>query len=686
MSIEVGTLLVNMAANVAGLRTDMDRAAQAVERGARRIDSAAKVARTALGAIGIGLSAAGIAGFFKRLVLDTANAADALDEMSQKVGVGVEQIQEYTLAVQTSGMTMQDFEGALIRFSRSIDEARLGTQESVEAFQRLGISLTDNEGRAKTTNELFREVAGRFSEMRDGATKTGIAMTLFSRSGAQLIPVLNQGNEALDEWGRKARDAGLVIKEDVVKRMAAFTDELDILKGRLKGVAIELAGPIVKALSDFIEQLRVGTEAAGGFWKAVFRYGTAGTDPEAAIARTTARIAELQAQIAKDEGTKRFFGGSGSRELAQRRTAAAREEIAQLERDLVYFRTLSRQRIPDDVNEAMRVLGGDIVPRRPTPDPDPGGGGGKKRPTIKAAELTEEQRLLTETAALWMKAEQAADAYAAKLGVLDQLFFRGAISIEQYDRALAELSGAQAQAGADGGRELDDLARKWVDLIDPTAQYVRQLEEIRRLQRAGKLSGAQALEAEFKVQEKIQEALGGVVDSTKDAKDAAKDLGMTFQSALEDVILEGGKARDVIGALVEDMARVAIRKKLIEPLVGWAVSLFAADGKVFDRGRVQPFAAGGVVDRPTAFPFAGGVGLMGEAGPEAIMPLKRGRDGKLGVSAQRQAPNITIQQSFTFNGATTRSEAFAIVEAARRQTLNDIREANRRGNTALLGG
>jgi lambda family phage tail tape measure protein len=58
-----------------------------------------------------------------------------------------------------------------------------------------------------------------------------------------------------------------------------------------------------------------------------------------------------------------------------------------------------------------------------------------------------------------------------------------------------------------------------------------------------------------------------------------------------------------------------------------------ADGGTFSQGRVMPFAQGGVVTQATSFPMRGGRGLMGEAGPEAIMPLARGPDGRLGVQA-----------------------------------------------------
>jgi phage-related minor tail protein len=94
----------------------------------------------------------------------------------------------------------------------------------------------------------------------------------------------------------------------------------------------------------------------------------------------------------------------------------------------------------------------------------------------------------------------------------------------------------------------------------------------------------------------------------------------------------------------------------------WATNLFRslgfARGGVFAGGRVQPFALGGVVTRPMLFPLANGTGLMGEAGPEAIMPLKRGPDGRLGVSAANaNAPaaansnvHVTVSVSVDQNG------------------------------------
>jgi hypothetical protein len=93
----------------------------------------------------------------------------------------------------------------------------------------------------------------------------------------------------------------------------------------------------------------------------------------------------------------------------------------------------------------------------------------------------------------------------------------------------------------------------------------------------------------------------------------------------------------------------------------------SANGNVFAANGIVPYAMGGVVDRPTIFPFAKGVGLMGEAGPEAIIPLKRGADGKLGVAGGGGGANVTVNvdaKGTSVQGDQGQSAAFARAVAA----------------------
>jgi len=148
----------------------------------------------------------------------------------------------------------------------------------------------------------------------------------------------------------------------------------------------------------------------------------------------------------------------------------------------------------------------------------------------------------------------------------------------------------------------------------------------------------------------------------QDVADRLGDLGSSAADAFAEAVLNGGKLSTVLEGLANDLQKVLLRMammKLIEiganAAVGAfsgpsttpnaadnsSVSTFAAHGLAFDRGNVIPFARGGVVDRPTLFPMARGAGLMGEAGPEAVMPLRRTRSGDLGVIAGG-GTNVTV--------------------------------------------
>lgn len=126
-----------------------------------------------------------------------------------------------------------------------------------------------------------------------------------------------------------------------------------------------------------------------------------------------------------------------------------------------------------------------------------------------------------------------------------------------------------------------------------------------------------------------------------------------LRRAFDAVVFDGLKLSDAMktlaGSLADTVYGIAI--KPVQNAVGGALAeglngllggvLPFAKGGSFSQGKVMPFAQGGVVSQPTTFPMRGGTGLMGEAGPEAIMPLARGADGRLGVQAA-QGRSVTV--------------------------------------------
>ncbi|MEQ9693229.1 phage tail tape measure protein [Shimia sp. SDUM112013] len=136
-----------------------------------------------------------------------------------------------------------------------------------------------------------------------------------------------------------------------------------------------------------------------------------------------------------------------------------------------------------------------------------------------------------------------------------------------------------------------------------------------------------------------------LADTGKDAKTLERGLSRGLRRAFDDVVFDGAKLSDAlrdVGRSLMNTAYNAAMKPVTDHISGSIANgigtlmqgiLPFADGGSFSQGRVMPFANGGVVSGPVTFPMRGGIGLMGEAGPEAIMPLSRGSDGKLGVRA-----------------------------------------------------
>lgn len=213
----------------------------------------------------------------------------------------------------------------------------------------------------------------------------------------------------------------------------------------------------------------------------------------------------------------------------------------------------------------------------------------------------------------------------------------------------------------------------------PYERYQRQLADLAALQE--RLTEAQRQGAEVNgmaVQalstEQMARATGRFASELeraekagKDADDIGRSLGLTFTSAFEDAIIKGKEFREILAAIAQDIARIILRKSITEPagnaitgllkgvnFGGFFGNIFggggmssaqmtsaynsffvaSANGNIFSGGNVVPFARGGIVQRPQIFPMAnGGLGLMGEAGPEAIMPLRRDGTGRLGVAS-----------------------------------------------------
>ncbi|KIC29608.1 phage tail tape measure protein [Leisingera sp. ANG-M6] len=158
------------------------------------------------------------------------------------------------------------------------------------------------------------------------------------------------------------------------------------------------------------------------------------------------------------------------------------------------------------------------------------------------------------------------------------------------------------------------------------------------------LDGASGMAAAFAdVLGRVKE---GFSETGRDAQILDRSLSKGLRRAFDDLVFDGANLSEAMDTLARSMIRTTYNAAM-KPVTNHVGSLISdgfgsligsilpfANGAAFSQGKVMPFAKGGIVTSPTTFPMRGATGLMGEAGPEAILPLTRGADGSLGVRSQ----------------------------------------------------
>lgn len=152
---------------------------------------------------------------------------------------------------------------------------------------------------------------------------------------------------------------------------------------------------------------------------------------------------------------------------------------------------------------------------------------------------------------------------------------------------------------------------------------------------------------------------GAMVETQTDIGTLERGLSRGLRRAFDGLLLDGLKLSDALENVARSMIATSysaavrpVTAHLGQALIDGVGSVFGAvlpfaQGAGFTQGRVMPFAKGGVVSGPSLFAMRGGTGLMGEAGPEAIMPLARGPDGALGIRMQGGGRPVNVVMNIT---------------------------------------
>jgi len=238
----------------------------------------------------------------------------------------------------------------------------------------------------------------------------------------------------------------------------------------------------------------------------------------------------------------------------------------------------------------------------------------------------------------------------------------------EQERVLIGLSGEQEAA-----------QRTYYDLLKQNEKADIKLTDT-------ELKGAAAAIAAYEEQNRVLEEAVQIQDDI--ASSIANNFGDAFMSIVDGTKTAKEAFKDMARAIIKDLFRILVVEQMVKSIKGFLGGGFSlgttqANGGAWQGGsQIQAYANGGVVGGPTYFPMAGGkTGLMGEAGPEAIMPLKRGANGKLGVQAEGGSGGVTVVQNNTFGSGVTRAEVNAMLPKMVEATKAAVADAKLRGGS-----
>lgn len=192
------------------------------------------------------------------MVRSTAKAGDELFSTSRMLGLSVESLQEFRYAAKLSNVEAGEFDGAVRKFGVNAAKAFAGVKgDATSAFGALGVSLKDNHGKLKTTEQLFLETTDAIASLPDPLMRNRVAVALFGKSGAIMTKMMGEGAEGMNKLRKQARDLGIVMSGTAAESGDRFNDTFDTMTAVFIGLRNAIGNKFLPIFTDLVKKLTV---------------------------------------------------------------------------------------------------------------------------------------------------------------------------------------------------------------------------------------------------------------------------------------------------------------------------------------------------------------------------------------------------------------------------------------------
>ena len=247
-----------------------------------KLKAAGKVAATGMAAVAAAAAAAATA--LAKASMEAAAYADNILTASTVTGISTDKLQAYAYAAELVDVSVDTLTKSHAKNIKSMKAVQDGTKLAVEAYEKLGVTVTNADGSLRDGETVYWEVIDALGKMENETERDALAMQILGKSAQELNPLIEAGSQKMNELAQEAKDVGAVLSEDSLNAMGAFDDSIQRLKGSA-GAAKNALGSVLlpeltalttdgaALLSEFTTTLNESGGGLEGFVVAVEKMG-----------------------------------------------------------------------------------------------------------------------------------------------------------------------------------------------------------------------------------------------------------------------------------------------------------------------------------------------------------------------------------------------------------------------------
>lgn len=194
---------------------------------------------------------------------EAASNADDLLTLASVTGMTTDSVQELNYMADLTDVSLDRIKDSLKETTNKMQEAAAGTGDAYDAYQRLGIEITNADGSLRSAQDVFYDTIDALGEIKNQTERDALAMDLMSESAQELNPLIDLGSEKMRDYAQEAHDMGYVLDNDALKSLQGVDDAYARLQNTQEGVKNQLSAEFAPYLEEFYGDVTSGIKYIG---------------------------------------------------------------------------------------------------------------------------------------------------------------------------------------------------------------------------------------------------------------------------------------------------------------------------------------------------------------------------------------------------------------------------------------